>query len=510
MEVEVVESVTKTIGSLALVYPYLRRLAVAETLDALTTSGKQRDVPTGQILEVLIVNRLAVRPAPISRLGAWAQTQTIEAVYGLPAEALNDDRIGRALDEVYPHLADAWAALVLQGTRVYGLRLDQLHSDVTRIAFEGAYDDEPLAPPAGAAKSAAPRIVRGYTGKEDPSRKQVTLSLSVAADGGLPAWYQVGDGNAADTQTYLRHLTAVQEYRDVQQPLGVGDSKLISGPNILGFCRARARFLGPTSLKPADRTRLRQLWAAGEPMHRLDLPPADRPAPPLPGRYWALECPEDWADPVRETTYRLRRLFVQSRDDRRATRHQRAKDLARARRALGLLHARLGRPAYRQRAVVQRKVAEAVAKVRAFVPVEVVARPQGFDVRWRLDSRRLREEALFDGIYCLLTNWPRAEADLRTVFPAYKEQIQVEQRFRVTKHPPLQIRPVWLHQPTRIASLLFVVMVALFLFALIEREARRVVQATGQVFTGLRAEGRDHLPVTARVLLDVFAPLSLI
>ena len=38
----------------------------------------------------------------------------------------------------------------------------------------------------------------------------------------------------------------------------------------------------------------------------------------------------------------------------------------------------------------------------------------------------------------------------------------------------------------------------------------RVVQATGQVFTGLRAEGRDHLPVTTRVLLDVFAPLSLI
>ena len=99
---------------------------------------------------------------------------------------------------------------------------------------------------------------------------------------------------------------------------------------------------------------------------------------------------------------------------------------------------------------------------------------------------------------------------MRTVFHAYKEQIQVEQRFRVTKHPPLQVRPLWLHQPTRIASLLFVVMVALFLFALIEREARRVVQATGQVFTGLRAEGRDHLPVTARVLLDAFAPLSLI
>jgi transposase len=441
-------------------------------------------------------------------LGAWAQTQAIGAIYGLSADGLNDDRIGRALDEVYPHLVDAWAALVLKGVQAYSLRLDQLHSDVTRVAFEGAYDDAPLAPADGLAESTAPRIMRGYTGKEDPSRKQVTLSLSVAADGALPAWYQLGDGNAADTQTYLRHLAAVREHLAVEQPLVVGDSKLITGPNLLGFCRARARFLGPTSLKPADRTRLRQLWAAGEPFHRLDRPPADRPA--TAGRYWALECAEDWPDPVRETTYRLRRLFVQSRDDRRAARHQRAKDLARARRALWLIKARLGRPVYRQRAVVQRKVADAVAKVRAFVHVEVVDTAQGLDVRWRLDHQRLRDEATFDGIYCLRTNWSAAEADLRTVFAAYKEQILVEQRFRVTKHPPLQVRPVWLHQPKRIASLIFVVMVALFLFALIEREARRVVQASGQVFAGLRAEGRDHLPVTARVLLDAFAPLGLI
>jgi hypothetical protein len=55
-----------------------------------------------------------------------------------------------------------------------------------------------------------------------------------------------------------------------------------------------------------------------------------------------------------------------------------------------------------------------------------------------------------------------------------------------------------------------VVRVALFLFALIEREARRAVQHSGQVFTGLRPEGRDHLPVTGEQLVAAFAPLSLI
>jgi hypothetical protein len=58
--------------------------------------------------------------------------------------------------------------------------------------------------------------------------------------------------------------------------------------------------------------------------------------------------------------------------------------------------------------------------------------------------------------------------------------------------------------------LLFVVMVALFLFALIEREGRRVVKESGQPFTGLRERGRDKLPVTAERLFEAFTPLTLV
>ena len=109
-----------------------------------------------------------------------------------------------------------------------------------------------------------------------------------------------------------------------------------------------------------------------------------------------------------------------------------------------------------------------------------------------------------------MTNLEEAEASLQAVFLAYKGQSKVEGRFRAIKQPPIEVRPIWLHQPRRIESLIFVVMVALYLFALIEREARRVVKASGQVFIGLRPEGRDKLPVTAERLFEVFAPLSLV
>jgi hypothetical protein len=505
MQVEIIESVTKTIGSLALAYPYLRRLGVAETIDALTTTGKERTVSTGQVIEVLILNRLSLRPVPISRIGAWAADQAIEAVYGLPAAALNDDRIGRALDELHPHLADTWTAIVLAGAQAYDLQLHQLHTDVTRLTFTGTYDDVPATTPAG---QPLPRIARGYNGRADPLRKQLTVSLTVTADGGLPAWYAVGDGNAADPGVYLPHLTAVRERLGLDEVLVVGDSKLITQTNVLGFCRVNARFIGPASLTGADRARLEAAWAAGEPMHRLD--PPVRGARPRPGRYWGLEWTEVVPDPERGTTYAVRRLVVQSLDDRRAARHQRAKDLARAHRELWTIRRRLRYPSYRDPAFVGRKVAAAVAKVAAYVRAEVVPTADGLDVRWRVDHAQVRADAVYDGVYSLLTNESADHLPPTGLFAAYKDQATIEGRFRGIKQPPIQVRPVWLHQPRRIESLVFVVMVALLLFALIEREARRVVQASGQVFAGVRAEGRDRLPITATVLLDLFTPLSLV
>jgi transposase len=501
MDIRVVKAVTKTIGSLALAYPYLRRLGVAEIVDGVTTKGKERDVSTGKVIEVLALNRLTLRPAPISQIDQWAQGQVIEEVYGFPATAFNDDRIGRALDEIYPHLEAAWVKLTLGGARAYRIDLRQLHSDVTRVSFEGTYEPAPgEVPPV--------RIVHGYSGHQDPTRKQVTVSLSVGADGAIPAWYRLADGNAADCRAYLAHLKAAQELLHLDDVLMVGDSKLITHPNLLGFCRAKARFVGPTSLSAADRATLERLWEQGEAWQRLDVPGEGDAAGP--GRYWGMETTEILADPEEKTSYLLQRFFIHSRDDRRAARHQRAKDLAKAHRELQAIRRRLRLPAYRQKPLVERKVAAAVAKVARYVTVTLTEGADGLTLAWRLDHAALAADARFDGVYCLLTNDTAPTASLHRVFRDYKGQPKVEGRFHALKSLPIQVRPLWLHQPQRIASLIFVVMVALFVFALIEREARRVVQESGAPFRGVRPDGRDHLPITTPVLFAAFASLTLV
>ena len=224
---------------------------------------------------------------------------------------------------------------------------------------------------------------------------------------------------------------------------------------MLGFCRVGARFIGPTSLKETDRLSLRRLWEAGESLHRLD-EPADGQEPSV-GRYWGLEQREVLPDPEQATQYALRRLFVQSLDDRKAARHQRAKDLLRARRALWIIKGRLSRPVYRQLTFVQRKVAEAVAKVKQYVETEVIEMSDRLDVRWRLQHKCLRQDAQFDGFYCVLTNEVETQAPMQAIFRTYKEQSKVERRFRMVKQPPIQaqvldrlglMKPVSYLQPT--------------------------------------------------------------
>lgn len=501
MDLRVVQTVTKTIGSVALAYPYLKRWGVAPIIDDVTTSGKERDVSTGTVVEVLVLNRLSLKPTPISKIDAWAHEQVIEEISGVPAAAFNDDRIGRALDDIYPHLPTAWVKLVLAATDRYHLDLRQLHSDVTRVSFAGDY-----AVPPGDTPPIA--ITHGYTGHQDPTRKQVTVSLSVSADGALPAWYEVADGNAADCRAHLAHLKAVQDLLHLDDPLIVGDSKSVTRPNILGFCRANARFVGPTSLTLSDRQTLQGLWDGGEAWQRLDVPTAGAPASP--GRYWGRETTETIDDPEQGKCYVLQRFFIQSLDDRRAARHQRAKDLAKAHRDLWTIRHRLRLPSYRQRPLVARKVAAAIAKVAPYLTVSIDETPQGLALSWRLSRHALAEDARFDGIYALLTNDTAIDASLHRVFHAYKGQPQVEGRFRALKALPVQIRPLWLHQPKRIASLIFVLMIALFVFALIEREARRVVEESGAPFAGIRPDHRDHLPVTTAVLLEAFRSLTLV
>jgi len=105
-------------------------------------------------------------------------------------------------------------------------------------------------------------------------------------------------------------------------------------------------------------------------------------------------------------------------------------------------------------------------------------------IRYRLQCtirEVIKENPRFapEGMFVLLTTIPdrRCLPDL-SVLTTYKGQEVVERGFHWMKGP-LRVTPVWLEKTTRIDVLGFVYLIAMFVYALIQREVRKVLAAQG-------------------------------
>ncbi|MFC9245874.1 DUF4277 domain-containing protein [Streptomyces sp. NPDC057136] len=86
--------VEKRLGALPVAAEFLCRLDVTGTVDRLCPGRDIAHVTHGQVVEVLVANRLTA-PAPLWRVGRWAREWAAEEVFGIEAELLNDDRLAR-------------------------------------------------------------------------------------------------------------------------------------------------------------------------------------------------------------------------------------------------------------------------------------------------------------------------------------------------------------------------------------------------------------------------------
>ena len=123
-------SVEKLLGALPVVASFCQRLDLQGIVDR---ACPVRDVATlthGQVICALVANRLT-SPTPLRRVEDWARAWAVEETFGIPAEALNDDRIGRALDAIAPQLEQIVGSIGAQVIAAFGIDTARLHWDMT-------------------------------------------------------------------------------------------------------------------------------------------------------------------------------------------------------------------------------------------------------------------------------------------------------------------------------------------------------------------------------------------
>lgn len=190
-----------------------------------------------KVIKALVANRLT-SPTPLVHVEDWARAWAVEEVFSVPPEVLNDDRIGRALDALAPELDGIVGSIGAQAIAKFGVEVSRIHWDVTSISRFDAY-------PSPVEDYVEPRF--GHPKDRRPDLVQIQAGLAVSADGGVPLWHRAYDGGAGEVAQVVPATEALSKLAGERRFLMVGDSKLVSYPNLRAIIEAKVSFVAPAS-----------------------------------------------------------------------------------------------------------------------------------------------------------------------------------------------------------------------------------------------------------------------
>src|SRR3990172_6279620 len=518
---------SRTLGALPVVNHFLDRLG----LDALFTRylphrNRRVRLPPATAHALLLRNVLLGR-APVYALEEWA-TSFEPAQLRLTAaqmSLLNDDRVGRALDELFDaDRASLLTEVVLRAVQEFRVDLHELHNDSTTVTFSGEYRGAAQGHPRRGQQTLV--ITHGHNKDHRPDLKQLLFILTISADGAVPVHYRAADGNTTDDQTHIHTWNTLRQLVGRADFLYVADSKLCTREALTHIASHGGQFL---TVLP--RTRREERWFRDwVQTHTPDwqevrrVPHPRRPDGP-PDIYRVTDSPIRSAE-----GYRILWVYssLKAEQDQSARQGRIEKGIL----ALEALETRLRAPRCRFRA--RARVAECAAAALtatdaqrwvAFTVEELRedqfrqarrGRPgphtpyvhrerRRFRLHWQPDADHIDYDAHTDGMFPLISNGEKLSG--AELLVKYKYQPQLEKRHEQLKTVHA-VAPVLLKSVARIEALLFVYFLALLLDALIEREMRRAMQAARIHSLPLYPETRLCRAPTTDRLLDLFHDLQ--
>jgi len=441
------------VGALPVLYALLETLQVRQIINRhCPTKG---DVAHGDVALVLILNRLMF-PLPLYRVADWVGRTVLTGVLGVPAAKFNDDRLGRTLDALYPHLETVWLEIVEVAISKAHVDLSVIFYDLTAFIAHGHYVD-------------SERITFGFAHNTPMNKRKFKLALNATADGNIPWLYRFWPGRMADQSTVMDNMNNLADWLNrrgyrLSDTLVVGDRAMLSDEIAHAYDQHNLHYLAGLRCTKKEHKALLTRYTT----EQLEaFPLEDGPTP----QYWGRGCQVVFQYEGQLFTHKG--LVVLAGPIREQLRQTRREQLAALAQELTQLQAKLGQPYYRTLKMVQRKAnaRRKASKVGHLMAVTVYETDAGVvNLHWQVDAAALHRVEERDGRYLLVTNdWTLAH---REMFRLYREKDGVEKRFTIGKSD-LKVSPVYLHQDKRIASMLLLNMVALLTYSLLERQVRQ-------------------------------------
>jgi transposase len=516
------------VGALPIINHILRRMRLPEILKTfLPTSDARTELPAYRTLLVLLRNILVARE-PIYGLG-WAArfAPDLLELYPHEIELLNDDRAGRALNQLFDALASEFTVTVVrQVIDEFRINMNELHNDSTSVSFYGAYDEAEEERQVRGQRTLA--ITYGHSKDHRPDLKQLLFILTVSEDGGVPIYFTSASGNTSDDTTHRATWDLLCQLAGRSDFLYVADCKLASSEN-MNYIARKGRFITvlPRSRKEDKQFRERLLEKPGairwDDVYTVTKKVKNKGIEREEVVDRLTVCSDEM---LSSDGYRL--LWYHSTKKVEHDAHRRARSLQRATCALTELRERLWGP--RSRFDSRKKVDQAVQEIlqtlkeESLLVVDVEeleeatyrqaskGRPSKntkyvkqvktrFDISWSINQTYMAQAEATDGIFPLISNV--SEMTPEEILRAYKRQPIIEKRFSQFK-TDFAVAPIYLKSVTRIQGLMAVYFLALIVQTLLERELRQAMARAKIESLPLYPEERACRRPTTRKVIDLF------
>jgi len=513
---------SQTLGALPIVCRFLERIGLEEALRRYLPPADRRVQLPAAVAIGLLVRNLCLAREPLYGLAEWA-LRFDPRLLGLErdeVEFLNDDRIGRALDQLFDaDRASLLCELMVRVIAEFEIDTSQLHNDSTSISLHGAYAQADGRERGG---KPTPKATLGHSKDHRPDLKQLLLTLTVSADGAVPLAHRVLDGNTNDDSTHIETWGGLVGLVGRSDFLYVADCKLATREQMAHIHARGGRFVSVLPRSRSEDGQIRE-WAQGNALEWTEAVrrPGKRKDSPD-DVWWTTQAPIPTSE-----GYRI--VWVRSSQKHERDAQSRQARIERGLGALGALSDRLAGPRsrLRTRVAVEQAASAALASAGAqrWIAFEVAEHTEesfrqekrgrpGNDTRYRklaklrfeptfeVDHEKIAYDAHTDGCFPLVTN-DRELSDAE-VLAAYRYQPNLEKRHHQLKSV-LQAAPVSLKSPTRIEGLLCCEFIALLCSCLIERELRAAMAREEIAGLALYPEGRTSTAPTAERIFELFA-----
>jgi transposase len=493
-------------GALAVIWPLLERMGIAEIINRHLPADPQAEYDHGTVLSLLAAARL-YSPVALVNVSRWAAESGADILWDMSVEKITDDRLGKSLDAFFTQRHSILAAVALRISKEFAVPLTELHYDPTHILLHGAYEDSEPRPelaegePIRSNDQLPPaHITQGRPMSDAPKDVQmIHAGLCTAVDkwGALPIFGHTVDGNRNGHTAVAEQMALVKKHLKLTELTLISDRGTFSAGHLLRLSQAGFAAIAAAPwddfrlLFDEQRTSLkwkRASYLSIEQQRR-------RVQGNLPQEHYDLAVVKHTLV-ERESGAEIpcRVIFVFSTADQKVAQKNREKSVAKIRSGLEHLQKSVieGRR-HTDPTAVARRVAKVLGQRQAAAyfryelkpltkmerqklppPTRGCKRPEQ-RLEFTYDQQAAEQDAQYDGYSVLITTTPQTlSAD--EAFTKYKQQGYSELANHEFK-TPLAVHPVFLKNPERVEALVFLLIITLTLYFLLQRLYRQTVPA---------------------------------